>query len=250
MSLEERIKYAEMKARHAKQLRPWYKKWWGASLIILLAFVLIILIISSLYVAERVKQIRQEGDQAYIAKQRQIYSDALNGPGNNHYLGGANAEVIVIEFADFACPFCQETAPEVRQAAEKYGNRIKIIFRDYPLHDSSITLALAGRCAGEQGKFWPMHDLLFQNQAVLSSAGDNLSAALMQLAQSLELNTDNFTACLDNQKYLDQIKRDFDDAEILGIEGTPTWFVNNYQITGAMPEGRFLEMLSGLLETN
>lgn len=207
MSLEERIKYAEMKARHAKQLRPWYKKWWGLSLLLLLGLVLIGLIISGLYVAERVKQIRQESDRTYIAKQKQKYSEALNGPGNNYYLGGATPEVTVIEFADFACPFCQEAAPEVKQAAEKYGDKIKIIFRDYPLHDNSITLALAGRCAGEQGKFWPMHDLMFQNQTALTSAGDNLSAQLALLAQSLSLETASFASCLESQKYLDQIKR-------------------------------------------
>jgi len=247
MSLTDRFKYAEMKARHQNLFRPWYKKWWGVLFIILGVIFLIIVISSTVYVVNRIKNIKLEKTQSELLAQQQAIKNAINGDGTNYYLGTNNPKVTIIEFADFACPICQQAYQDIEKVVKKYPDRVKFIFRDYLIHENSAELALAARCAGEQGKFWEMHDALFANQATLTETGDPLKAKLGLLAQDLKLNFTQFQTCYDGQKYFAQIKRDMEDGDKIQIQGTPTWFVNNYPLLGYIPEEKFLELIEGLL---
>lgn len=121
--------------------------------------------------------------------------------------------------------------------------------RDYPaLRQESVNLALAAHCAGEQNRFWQMHDKLFEKQDELLNLGiNNINPYLKNLALELSLNTANFNQCLDEKKYLYRLNDDFADAEFLGVEGTPTWFINRYKITGLYPEENFINLIEGLL---
>lgn len=141
-----------------------------------------------------------------------------------------------------------QSAPGIRAVSERYKNQIKIIFRDYPLHDNSIDLALAARCAGEQGKFWEFHDYLFTNQNKLTDTGEALQTKLSAAAQEQKINVEQFTTCLTDKKYLQDINTDFQDGETLQVQGTPTWFVNNYRVTGALSEQKLEELINGLLK--
>ena len=248
MSLTDRIKYAEMKARHAKDLRPWYKKWWGALILAISALILIVLVASAFYVYNKVQEINSQAAQNYLNEQKQAYLNAIAGGGTTYSLGSGNPQITIVEFSDFACPYCAESAVAVRKVAAAYQNQVKIIFRDYPLHDNSIDLALAARCAGEQGKFWEFHDYIFANQNNLSDTGDALKTKLLAGAQSLKLNTDKFSTCLTDKTYLSQISTDFQDGETLQVQGTPTWFVNNYRLTGSLSEQKLQELIAGLLK--
>ncbi len=248
MSLEERVKYAAMKARHKNTLRPWYKKWWGALLLALLALFLILFVACTIYVLNKIKEIRSGQDQADSEQQTALYLAAINGEGNGYALGTSTPQVTIVEFSDFACPFCQEAAPEIRAIAAAYPESVKLVYRDYPLHENSITLALAARCAGEQGKFWEMSDRLFSGQSDLSAAGDDLNARLTDLAASLKLDAAQFSACLSEQKYLSAVAQDFHDAKTLELNGTPTWFINNYRLTGYIPAEQFRALVDGLIK--
>lgn len=248
MSLAERLKYVEMKARHKNVLRPWYKKWWGVLTLIIIGLILVLLVTSTLYLVSKIQEIRQGTDQSSLESQRQIILTAISG-NTNYFIGTSTPQVTIVEFGDFACPFCLESEAGLKQVLAEYPDQVKLVWRDYPLHQTSIDLALAARCAGEQGQFWPFHDRLFAEQANLATTtGTELSTQLNVLAQELGLNTGVFAGCLSSQKYLDQIRRDFNDGETLQIQGTPTWFINNYPITGNIPADQFPILIRGLIK--
>lgn len=152
--------------------------------------------------------------------------------GNNNYsFGTENPQVTIVEFSDFACPFCLASFPALREISVKYQDKVKIIFRDWPGHEFSINLALSAYCAGEQGKFWEMHDKLFQNQSETFGSDKNQLAIL---AQQLGIYNQQFQTCFDSQKYLPHIRDNFADAQQLNVQGTPTWFINGKKVEGQL----------------
>jgi len=248
MNLEDRLKYAEMKARHENALRPWYKKWWGIIILAIISLTIIFLIASALYVTNKVKEINNGPSAEPNPAEVQTYLQKVNGDGTNYFLGTSTPQVTIIEFGDFSCTHCKDSYPVVNQLAQTYKDKIKIVWRDYLINDGSIDLALAARCAGEQGQFWQMHDILFDNQDALIINNSERLGKLVALAQQLKLNAEQFSTCLSGQKYLIQIKKDYDDANGLNISGTPTWFVNNYSFSGYVPLDKFTSLISGLIK--
>ncbi len=164
---------------------------------------------------------------------------------NNPSFGATNPKVTIVEFSDFACPFCKASFPAIREISLKNQENVKIIFRDWPGHEYSLPLALAAYCAGEQGKFWEMHDKLFQNQSDTFGKDKNQLAAL---AQQLGIYNEDFQTCFDSQKYLPQIKKNYIDSEILGVAGTPTWFINGKKIEGELSSADLEKIISPYLK--
>ncbi len=152
---------------------------------------------------------------------------AATGPA----FGPATAPVTIIEFSDFQCPFCSRLVPTIEQVKAKYGDKVRIVFRQFPLnfHQFAQKAAEASLCANEQGKFWQMHDAMFQNQQDL--AVEQLKAK----AAGLGLNADQFNACLDQGKYAAQIQTDIDAGTKAGVNGTPAMFINGRFLSGAQP---------------
>ena len=152
---------------------------------------------------------------------------AATGPSQ----GPANAPVTIVEFSDFQCPYCARLIPTLDQVKEKYGDKVRIVFRQYPLafHQNAQKAAEASLCANEQGKFWELHDAMFQNQQEL--AVEQLKAK----AASLGMNAEQFNACLDGGKFAAQVKTDFDEGAKAGVNGTPAMFINGRFLSGAQP---------------
>lgn len=248
MSLEERVKYAAMKTRHKNTLLPWYKKWWGIILIILAGIFLIILTISSLYVVNMIQTIIAQQNQGVTEQDYKNYAQLIKGDGTNFAIGTSTPRVTIVEFGDFACPYSKESYLAVNQLTKDYPDKIRIVWRDYLRNDSSIDLALAARCAGAQGKFWEMHDQLFEDQDNLATANEARLNRLVAHAVNLGLNDTDFATCLTNRDNLDKIKKDYEDGNNLAILGTPTWFINNYPISGALTITKFKELLSGIIK--
>lgn len=248
MSLEERVKYAAMKARQQKKLLPWHKKWWGVLLIILAGLFLIVLTISSLYVISQVKNILAGQNQGVTEDDYKNYAQMIKGDGTNFTIGTSTPQVTIVEFGDFACPYSKQSYLAVSQLMTDYPGKIRIIWRDYLRNEASIDLAIAARCAGAQGKFWEMHDRLFEDQDNLTTADEARMNRLVALAVSLGLNDTQFATCLSQRDNLERVKQDYDDGNNLAIIGTPTWFVNNYPISGALTIERFKELLSGIIK--
>jgi len=165
-------------------------------------------------------------------------------------LGDPSAPVKVIEFGDFHCPFCAWTAVEFYPQLEKYAKEGKVVFyfRDFPLeqlHPQAIKVHLASRCVNEQDsqKYWDFHKRVFldyyqrrmQNNEITFNTADE--TYLENLVKELNLDVKKFKDCLTSQKYKDQIIRDLKDGESLGVNGTPTFFVNGEMVVGANFEG-------------
>jgi protein-disulfide isomerase len=172
------------------------------------------------------------------------------------FKGSANAKVTIIEFSDYQCPFCgrydKETYPQILKDYVESG-RVKYVWRDLPLdfHKNSFKAAEAAHCAGEQGRFWEMHDRLFSNQTNIAAED------LPKHAEAIELNRSLFQQCLDSGRYANEIKRDIADAGAAGITGTPSFLIGVVQsnskvkvlkkLVGAKPYADFKTAIDGLL---
>ena len=150
--------------------------------------------------------------------------------------GNPKAAVVIIEFSDFQCPYCQAVEPTLKKLLAKYEGRVSLAYRDLPLrdiHPQAELAAEAARCAGEQGKFWEYHDLLFENQNKLNR--DDLIAQ----ARNLKLDDKQFDSCLSSGKYRAQIDEDRQLGFKAGLSGTPGFFINGNMLTGNLPQDSF-----------
>ena len=162
--------------------------------------------------------------------------------GSAPVLGKKDAPITLVEFSDFQCPFCQRMAPVLKQVAQKYGDKVQIIYRQYPIpsiHPFAFKAAEASLCAQEQGKFWEMHDAMFQDQKKLGVAD------LKETAKQLGMNSKSFNSCLDSGKYVEQIQTDSREALRSGVTGTPAVFVNGVVVDGGSVP---FEVVEGYIE--
>jgi len=147
-------------------------------------------------------------------------------------IGPVDAPVTIVEFSDFQCPYCKSAASVVHQIIDTYGDSVRVVYRDFPLtsiHPHAQKAAEAAQCANDQGLFWEFHDIIFANQAAM--AVDNLK----QYAADLSLNSSTFDACLDSDKYKEEVLKDMQDGVNAGVGSTPTFFVGNEMVVGAVP---------------
>lgn len=147
-------------------------------------------------------------------------------------LGPENAPVTIVEFGDFQCPYCRQAEETLKTVREKYGERVRLVFMDYPLsfHAHAMQAANAARCAEEQGKFWQYHDALFADQSTLGPDG------LKATAKKMGLNLERFDACFAGDKYEAAIKQDVSEGNQLELRGTPTFFIDGRPVVGASLE--------------
>lgn len=157
-------------------------------------------------------------------------------PGIGFARGPREAPVTIVEFTDFHCPFCKSVVSTLKQITAQYGDRVRWVFRDFPipsLHPEALIAHEAARCAGEQGKFWPYHDLLFDRAPV------SAPAVLRDFAVLTGVETAAFTKCLDSHKYRAAVSADMEVGAQLGITGTPTFFINGALLIGNQPLAEF-----------
>ncbi len=170
--------------------------------------------------------------------------DVDHGENNPTYGDVANAPIVIVEFSEFACPYCSRVNPTIDQIKETYGDKVALVFRDFPLpmHKDAPKAGEAGHCAQEQGKFWEMHDLLFENQRALKP--DQLKG----YAGELGLDQAAFDECLDSGRYAANIEADKAAGEKVGVSGTPAFFINGQFINGARPFDSFKEVIDSELK--
>ena len=243
MNLEERTKYLELKEQYKKKLLPWYKKWWGRLIIIILGLFIIFATITGLYIYNEYQRIKTENADSQKTSADAALQTAIYGPGTNYFMGPATAQLTIVEFSDFACPYCEQAHTILKKIVDRYPGKVKIVFRDMPLHENSVELALSARCAGEQGKFWEMHDQLFANQSNLTGTSTELTNVIDGLAGTIGVNPATFDNCYSTKKYLNDINTDFSDGNSLNLKGTPSWFLNGKLLTGYLPEADYFTLL-------
>jgi protein-disulfide isomerase len=153
--------------------------------------------------------------------------------------GNPNAPVTVIEFSDFQCPYCIRARPTVNRVREAYGDKVRWVFRHFPLafHNEAEKAAEAAACAGDQGKFWEMHDRLW------ASNGKLPVVELKALATAIGLDKAAFDSCLDSGKRADLVKQDAEAGGGYGVSGTPAFFVDGRPLVGAQPFEAFQQVI-------
>jgi protein-disulfide isomerase len=147
-------------------------------------------------------------------------------------IGNPKAKVTIVEFSDFQCPFCLRVAPTLKKILAVYGDKVRVVWKDFPLtqiHPQAFKAGEAGHCAGEQGKFWEYHDRLFANQQALQPAD------LKKHAADLGLNAAAFATCLDSSKFGERVRDGVSQGTSLGVNSTPTIFINGRRLSGAQP---------------
>ncbi len=159
-------------------------------------------------------------------------------------LGPEDAPVVIIEFSDFSCPYCQRFHQQTfRPLLQAYPDQIRFVYRDFPiLGPESFVAAQAAECAEEQGAFWEFHDALFSGRYPLGRQ------AYRAYAEELGLDAEALLSCVDEGRYAAEVQADAQAAASLGVRGTPTFFINGIPLVGAQPLERFQEIIDGELK--
>lgn len=167
-----------------------------------------------------------------------ISKSAYSGLGEDYRKGNDNAKVVITEFADFQCPACARISETLGTISKEYGDRVLLVFRNYPLdsacnsavqakiHENACNAAILARCAGQAGKFWQFHDMAFGLQKDLSPN------SMRQWGQQLGLSDEQMTTCLASKDMLAKIQEDVSLGNKLGVDSTPTIFVNGRKVLG------------------
>ena len=166
---------------------------------------------------------------AYLMTNKPKYDIKLSD--SDHIKGSGILEVV--EFSDFQCPACGYAYPKIKNFLQQYPTKIKFVYKHFPLPDHKFALkaAEASECAADQNKFWEYHDKLFENQKFLT-----VSDLKKYAGEIVGLNTEDFNACLDSGAMVSRVSGGYSEGQSLGVDGTPTFFMNGKQYTGYTQE--------------
>lgn len=159
--------------------------------------------------------------------------------------GPANAPITVVEFGDYQCPFCHHLEPTLESVLEQYSHQVRFVFRNFPLtdiHPEAMHAAEAAMCADQQGKFWPMHDAIYGDSTPLSDS------SLRSLAKQVGLDSQKFEECVRSPVPAKVINADLQAGESLGVEATPTLFIDGRYINGDVPRKQLVSVIEDELK--
>lgn len=241
--------------------QPWYNSGWkiiGAGLASLIAIIIIVFVFLIIKYWWQIKR----GEGAVLQTQFKQSFTAVYKPGANFlnptisraevestsspFMGRADAPVVIVEFMDYKCPNSRLAAPIMSAVVAKYGNKVKVIIRDFPaetLHPGATRLAYLAYCARQQGRFpLPLYNILFSEQ-------DNLSANLTEaevsrLSVVAGLSAGDLIKCMAEPQTSYAVQRDFIEGVRMGVSGTPTFFVNGQKVEGVVPLGTWEKLLN------
>lgn len=161
----------------------------------------------------------------------------------DQFQGHANAAIELVEYGDYQCPHCGRAYPIIKQLQEAMGDKMKFVFRNFPLtniHPDAMNAAVAAEAAGIQGKFWEMHDMIFEHQNRL------LENDLYAYAQQLGLNVEQFQNDMLSETVLAKVEDDFESGMRSGVNGTPSFFINGEKFSNNWDYEPFLKHLKSL----
>ena len=158
--------------------------------------------------------------------------------------GNKSAAITIVEWSDFQCPFCNRVAPTLAKIEEEYGSKVRLAFKHMPLsiHAQAPAAHAASIAAHRQGKFWEMHDKIFENQRDLAAA------TLERYAREIGIDINQFKTDIASAEVKKQIAEDMKQAEKLGVTGTPAFFINGRFLSGAQPFENFKRVIDAELE--
>ncbi|MDR1679799.1 MAG: DsbA family protein [Prevotellaceae bacterium] len=163
---------------------------------------------------------------------------------NDHIQGAKDALIEMIEYGDYQCPYCRKAYYILKELPAELRKNIRLVFRNFPLqdlHEHALHAAIAAEVAASQGKFWEMHDIIFENQHYLSDSD------LIKYAREIGLDVERFKNEFGNDQFFEKVKSDFESGERNGVEGTPTFFINGEIFEGNWMGAEFTEYLQSLI---
>lgn len=236
----------------------WYQTVWGVGLIglgVLMGAVVVLFIILTVKSVIDIRSGKiQGGEQEFYgsfspvqgggsARNARVDQAKLE-QGDFPFLGTARASTTIVEFVDLKCPNCQLAYPILKQVLQKYGSRIRLIIRQFPLeslHPGTTDATLFALCAREQGKFWVVYDYFFTHQQELPTAWTVDDTRV--LSQRLDMDSTRMETCMKNPATLQALNRDYADALAAGVRGTPTFFIQGRKKEGVIPLNVWEEIL-------
>ncbi len=234
---------------HGIHRHPWH--WVALGLVILVA--ILFFIVSFLRSYAQIVRAQKEGvTTGLVTKAPESFGKAAEtyGPqkqvsdGDFAALGPEDAAVTIVEFGDFECPYCGRNYPIFRWIKERYGDRVRLVYRHFPvatIHPNAAYAAEASECAREQGKFWQYHDVLYEHQDALTKND------LLSYAGTVKLDMDKFQQCIASGRMQPRIRADVQAALQAGVSGTPTFFINGYRWEGFVSQQQWEQILENLL---
>jgi len=163
---------------------------------------------------------------------------------NDHILGSPDARLELVEYGDYECPHCGHAYPIINDILQQFGSDIRFIFRNFPLsgiHSHALPAAIAAEAAGLQGKYWEMHDIIFENQKTLAIED------LLLFAGRIGLDPERFQNDIQQKALLDKVGKDVDSGIRSGVNGTPTFFINGEKFDGDWTGDNLLRYLQTML---
>lgn len=187
--------------------------------------------------AQLVEELKAKGAAIKVMLDPPRYTVAV--AANDPVRGPATAPITIVEFSDYECPFCARVNPTLEQVRKTYGDKVRIVFKDFPLpnHPLAPKASEAGHCANEQGKYWELHDMMFANQRALTIP------SLKQYATTLGLEMAAFNQCLDSGKHAGIVAAGMAQGESMGVNSTPTLYINGRALIGAQPFEAFKQII-------
>jgi protein-disulfide isomerase len=173
-----------------------------------------------------------------------MVSHLLNVRKDDHTLGSPDARIVLIEYGDFQCPYCKQAEGPLRSLRDAYDNELLFVFRHFPLseiHEWAELAAVSSEAAGQQGKFWEMHDFLFGIQDELGP--DTIARAV----DSVGLDIQRFAKDLQATRCRERVEKDLDDADELGLDGTPSLFFNGEPFREAVDFNSMSRVVAGII---
>ncbi|PJE50716.1 MAG: hypothetical protein COV29_03200 [Candidatus Yanofskybacteria bacterium CG10_big_fil_rev_8_21_14_0_10_36_16] len=168
--------------------------------------------------------------------------------------GNPNAELVLVEYSDFQCPACGAYYPLVKQLSEDFGDRLAIVYRHFPLitiHKNAELAARASEAAGKQGKFWEMHDVIFETQSAWSNLNrEEAEKSFVSIAERLDLNVTQFVAHLNADDIANAVNDDIASARSSAVNATPTFFLNGKKLTNPNSYEAFKEIIQNSLSAS
>ena len=226
----------------------WYQKWWGIAVLgilgLICAAVLFFAGLTGYYWWQikqgngpaQAKQIFAGFDRSVKRTQGGVIKREELETTDDPFFGSPNAKVTIVQFMDFKCPNSKNAYPIIKRLTAKYGNKIKLIVRDFPgesIHPGATKLSQIASCAGLQGKYWTISDLFFERQNDLPT--DLSDKEIEILAEDAGINYNELDMCLKSGSAKVEVNKDYADGFKAGVAGTPTFFVNGEKIEGVIP---------------
>ena len=249
MSTKTKIQSRIDQTKVKSYFKSWYKRWWGRIVLILIFLAILFSIYFAWMFLNHLSHFNQgdifdKASGTWVTAEQ--YQTSQKDAGqlmteDDPWLGTDQPLIYILAYESFDCPYCKENQADIKLMMAKFSSLVRFIFKDFPT-ESAFMAHLAANCAQEQEGFWEYHDILFANQ------GNFSKTELKQYAADLGLDTNQFDACLDSEKYSQEIRQDYAQGVNLDVVGTPSYIVNGQLVPGAINLALWEEIIGFILK--